>query len=71
MHSQFQLLDAICGWCSDATECVAVQFENGSAMDLCWKCLRSKAKAEAKHVAKRLGVSMPESSLVSKSGTNS
>jgi len=63
MRSSFQLVSAICGWCSAPTECVSVDFENGSKMDLCWKCLRSKAKAEAKHVPKPLPPKEPELSV--------
>ena len=63
MRSSFQLITAICGWCSAPTECVSVDFENGSRMDLCWKCLRSKAKAEAKHVAKHPSSKEPEAAV--------
>ena len=49
MKTDFKLLDAVCGLCSDATECVTVKLDNGLEMDLCWKCVKNKARAEAKH----------------------
>lgn len=49
MKSEFKVLSAVCGWCSDATECIVVTLANGLEMDLCWKCVKNKARAEAKH----------------------
>jgi hypothetical protein len=47
MFSELKVLDAICFWCGQGKECVAVEIKKGQSVDLCWSCLRTKANAES------------------------
>ena len=46
MRSEFKLVKASCFWCAKATECVETEIKPQTRVDLCWSCLKKKAKAE-------------------------
>lgn len=46
MKSQFAIVDAVCFWCEKPKECVEVEIKEGQSVDLCWACLRKRAKSQ-------------------------
>lgn len=48
MKIESLILEAVCGWCSKGCDCIPVELDNGTKLDLCKKCFWSKLKAESK-----------------------
>ena len=46
MRSDFKIVKAACFWCAKATECVETEITPQTRVELCWSCLKKKAKAE-------------------------